>query len=105
MPTLRSSGGTMTAPATSQGAWDGGLYAANSAHHRATDDVLIADLDLRPDARVLDLGCGHGDLSARIAALVPDGEVVGLDASSSMVETAARLHPQPNLRFAAVPAQ
>jgi trans-aconitate methyltransferase len=96
-------------PEHDQGDWDGGLYAANSSHHRATDDVVVEDLQqagvLRPDARILDVGCGHGDLTARLAELVPDGEVVGIDASADMVETAARLHQAPNLRFAHVPAQ
>src|SRR5690242_1868351 len=96
-------------PEHDQGEWDGGLYAANSSHHRATDDVIIDDLQqagvLHAGARVLDVGCGHGDLTARIAALVPDGEVVGIDASADMVTTAAELHQAPNLRFAHVPAQ
>src|SRR6478609_3861245 len=94
-------------PAPQQGSWDGGLYAANSSHHRATDDVVVEDLEragvLRPDARILDVGCGHGDLTARLAGLVPDGEVVGIDASADMVTTAAQRHQAPNLRFAHVP--
>jgi trans-aconitate 2-methyltransferase len=98
-----------TEPVTTQGAWDGSLYAANSEHHRSTDDRLIDDLRsagvLGPDARLLDLGCGHGDLTASVAALVPDGDVVGADASSSMVDTAAARHTAPNLCFVNVRAQ
>ena len=93
---------------TGQGAWDGGLYAAHSSHHRGTDVTVLADLDLRPDARVLDLGCGHGDLTASIAALVPGGHVLGIDASPQMVATAADRHAAnqtTNLSFACVPAQ
>jgi len=92
-------------PEHEQGSWDGGLYAANSSHHRATDERLIADLDLRPDSRVLDVGCGSGDLTARLAALVPGGEVIGIDASRSMVEEAGSRHGAPNLRFVHAPAQ
>jgi trans-aconitate 2-methyltransferase len=84
---------------TNQGSWNGDLYAENSSHHRATDERLIADLALGTDARVLDLGCGHGDLTARIAGLVPGGSVLGLDASSEMVTTARELHRAPNLTF------
>ncbi|MEZ5824626.1 MAG: class I SAM-dependent methyltransferase [Geminicoccaceae bacterium] len=36
--------------------------------------------------RVLDLGCGDGDLSARVAALGP--EVIGADASPQLLEAA-----------------
>ena len=97
-------------PEHEQGEWDGGLYAAHSSHHRGTDDVVVEDLRatgvLRPGARILDLGCGHGDLTARLAGLVPGGEVVGADASADMVATAARRHGDlPGLRFVHLPAQ
>ena len=32
---------------------------------------------LAPDARVLDVGCGPGTITADLAALVPDGDVTG----------------------------
>lgn len=77
-------------PATTA-AWDGTAYAANTAHHRAFDDHVLEPLDIRPDWRVLDVGCGTGDFTARLAALVPEGSVLGVDASASQVEV-ARLH-------------
>ncbi len=41
--------------------------------------------------RALDLGCGFGDTTQRIAELVgPGGEVVGLDVSEPFVELARR---------------
>lgn len=88
-----------------QGDWDGALYASHSEHHRATDDRLIADLSPAPGSRVLDLGCGHGDLTAKVAALVPSGEAVGVDASADMIATAARRHQAPNLSFVHARAQ
>lgn len=40
-------------------------------------------------ARVLDIGCGFGDTTQRIAGLVgPDGEAVGIDVSERFIETA-----------------
>jgi len=45
---------------------------------------------LRPGMRVLDLGCGTGDLALAAAARVgPSGEVVGLDFSGDMLAVAA----------------
>jgi ubiquinone/menaquinone biosynthesis C-methylase UbiE len=46
-------------------------------------------LDLKPGLTVLDAGCGMGDDAFRIAKLVmPGGKVVGLDASTAMIEKA-----------------
>jgi ubiquinone/menaquinone biosynthesis C-methylase UbiE len=57
------------------------------------EEAAIPDLRLRPGMRVLDLGCGTGEDSRRLASLVgPAGEVVGIDASEAMI-TAARARP------------
>jgi len=45
---------------------------------------------LSSDARVLDAGCGAGRELQRMARLVPDGEVVGIDLSAGMVQAAWR---------------
>jgi trans-aconitate methyltransferase len=70
--------------------WDGELYAANTGHHRAQDASFLATLPLRPTDRVLDLGCGAGDLTATVAARLPDGEVVGLEPQASLLDVARR---------------
>jgi ubiquinone/menaquinone biosynthesis C-methylase UbiE len=52
---------------------------------------LLARLNLRPGNTVLDLGCGPGDHTRELAALVaPDGRAVGVDFSASMVDEATR---------------
>lgn len=60
-------------------------------------DEALAELRpfLRPDARVLDAGCGAGRELQRVARLVPRGEVVGVDLAAGMVNAAwmdARSH-------------
>lgn len=46
-------------------------------------------LDAKPGMRVLDLACGPGTLSARIAAQVaPVGEVIGIDLAVGMIDAA-----------------
>jgi SAM-dependent methyltransferase len=85
-------------------AWDGAAYAANTDHHRIHDDWFLRAFPVEPGDRVLDLGCGSGDFTRRIAALVPDGHVLGVDASASMVEV-ARAGAGPNQSFAVAPAQ
>src|SRR5690348_18418773 len=44
---------------------------------------------LRPDARVLDVGCGPGTITADLARRVPDGTVVGVDREHAVVAEAA----------------
>lgn len=56
-------------------------------------------VDARPGMRVLDLACGPGTLSRRIALQVsPGGEVVGIDLAPGMIEV-ARAAQLPNARF------
>src|SRR5207302_1506002 len=57
---------------------------------------------LRPDARVLDVGCGPGTITADLAGLVPDGEVTGIDAAEGVLAQArqeAERRGRDNVRF------
>lgn len=68
-------------------AWSASDYAR---HARFVSDLgapVLELLDPQPDERILDLGCGDGALSERIAAT--GATVLGVDASADMV-TAAR---------------
>jgi ubiquinone/menaquinone biosynthesis C-methylase UbiE len=81
-----------------------------AAYQRRLDDIMsrnealgrlraIELVDARPGMRILDLGCGPGTLSRRLAALVvPDGEVVGVDLARGMVDL-ARAAGIANTRF------
>ena len=85
-------------------AWDGAAYAANTGHHRRHDAWFLERFPVRPGDRVLDLGCGSGDFSRVVAELVPDGELVGVDAQPSMIAEAERV-ACPNQRFLVAPVQ
>jgi len=78
--------------------FDGKKYEKASAHQKEWGTKLIAELDLNGDEIVLDLGCGEGTLSVRIAELLPKGEVIGIDASHGMID-AALPKAKENLRF------
>jgi len=77
-------------------AWNGDLYGRTSAHNRRYDEAFLATLSLRPTDEVLDVGCGTGDFTIKLAARVPQGRVVGLDASPSQI-TAAAAHARSNV--------
>jgi ubiquinone/menaquinone biosynthesis C-methylase UbiE len=77
-------------------AWDGPLYERFVTFRHIVTTGLRAHgeeaLRLYPPQsgdRVLDLGCGFGDTTQRIAGLVgPDGEAFGVDAGERFIETA-----------------
>ena len=78
--------------------FDAEKYSQASAHQKEWGDRLIAELDLRGDERVLDLGCGEGAVTAQLAEHVPRGSVVGIDASQTMI-AAASVRAGGNLQF------
>ena len=79
--------------------WDGAEYDRVNALQRWVADRSLAELTLRGDERVLDVGCGDGRISAEVADRVPRGSVLGLDPSPGMLEV-ARTRETRNLRFA-----
>src|SRR5258708_34000077 len=44
--------------------------------------------NLWPSARILDVGCGPGTITAGLAAMVPQGSVVGIDAAGDVLAEA-----------------
>ena len=78
----------MQRPAAGQ-EWDAGRYAANARFVADLGAPLVELLAPRPAERILDLGCGDGVLSARLAKL--GCSVVGVDADPDMVRAAQAL--------------
>jgi ubiquinone/menaquinone biosynthesis C-methylase UbiE len=58
--------------------------------HRPETDWTVGLLDLRPDDRILELGCGAGRGLALAARAVGQGMVAGMDLSPTMLQAAAR---------------
>src|SRR6185503_8594701 len=57
-------------------------------HHSDITDQTLGLMDFKPTDRVLDLGCGTGWASRRLARMVPEGEVVGMDVADEMLRRA-----------------
>src|SRR4051812_33563385 len=71
--------------------WDAHTYDESSAPQQAWASEVLARLEgIAPDATVLDVGCGTGRVTEALAALVPRGRVLAIDASADMVELARR---------------
>jgi trans-aconitate methyltransferase len=66
--------------------WDPQAYSRNGAFVHELAGGVLEWLAARPDERLLDLGCGDGQLTQRIAAT--GASVQGVDASKQMVEAA-----------------
>ncbi len=79
--------------------FDGEKYKAASAHQKEWGKDLISQLSLQGNESILDLGCGDGKLTEQLSLLVPDGNVLGIDASVGMIQTAEQIH-RDNLAFA-----
>jgi SAM-dependent methyltransferase len=82
--------------------WDAGAYHRQSSMQSAMADEVLSGLVLEGSERVLDVGCGDGKITARIAARVPRGSVVGVDPSREMIAFASSHFGPPdhaNLRF------
>ena len=61
--------------------FDGKKYTAASTHQKEWGAKLIHELSISGTEKILDLGCGDGALTAQLAALTPQGAVLGIDAS------------------------
>jgi trans-aconitate methyltransferase len=92
----------MSKPVSPTTKWNAADYAANSAAQQIWARELIAQLQLRGNEHVLDVGCGDGRVTAELARAVPKGSVTGIDASPEMIRFARKTFPSckhPNLEF------
>jgi ubiquinone/menaquinone biosynthesis C-methylase UbiE len=63
--------------------------AIQDAHFAGPSERLLDELDLKPNDRVVELGCGPGGFSRRVLRrLGAGGVLVGVDASESLLEQA-----------------
>jgi trans-aconitate 2-methyltransferase len=75
-------------------------------HHSSAQEILaegiISGLNVEGNEHILDIGCGDGKITTKLASFVPHGQVLGIDSSVEMVEFARNRFPSSghaNLRF------
>lgn len=79
--------------------FDGEKYKKASAHQKEWANKILAELYFKGNETILDLGCGDGVITNQLADLVPDGEVLGIDASEGMIKTAQKGREFKNVIF------
>jgi trans-aconitate 2-methyltransferase len=70
--------------------WDGATYDRVANPQARWGAAVLERLELRGDETVLDCGCGSGRVTEQLAAQLPRGRVIALDASASMLRQARR---------------
>jgi trans-aconitate 2-methyltransferase len=79
-------------------AWDPDLYLRFRCERFVPFEDLARLIRVRPGLQVVDLGCGTGELTRKLAEMLPDSEVVGVDRSPEMLGRAVE-HADSRLRF------
>ncbi len=70
--------------------WDGASYDRISGPMRAMGLGVLARLPLSGEETVIDAGCGSGRVTEALLERLPQGRVIGVDGSASMVAAARR---------------
>ena len=78
--------------------WDPDRYHQFQSQRSAPFEDLLSLVKVRPNLRVVDLGCGTGELTRRLADILPESDLLGLDSSTEMLDRAAP-YARPGLRF------
>lgn len=79
--------------------WDAPAYEQISAPQEAMGRDVLSRLALRGDETVLDAGCGTGRVTAALLERLPQGRVIAVDGSPSMIEQARRRLPADRVTF------
>jgi trans-aconitate 2-methyltransferase len=81
--------------------WDAATYQRVSVPHEEWARSILDRLELSGDERVLDAGCGSGRVTSILIERLPEGSVVAVDGSPSMIEKVRSvLRPQDQAQVA-----
>lgn len=78
--------------------WDPEVYHKFQSERFAPFEDLLALVKMRDGLKVIDMGCGTGELTRKLADALPGSDVMGIDNSPQMLERAQE-QARPGLRF------
>jgi len=78
--------------------WDPDRYLAFQAERFAPFEDAVRLVNVGEGLSVIDLGCGTGELTRRLADMLPKSKVLGIDSSPEML-TRAKSQARPGLTF------
>ena len=79
--------------------WDADRYLQFAADYSRPFLDMLAQIPQREMQTIVDLGCGPGDLTRRLAERWPDADIVGVDCSAEMLARAQSEIALSRLRF------
>ncbi|MDP8240130.1 MAG: methyltransferase domain-containing protein [Candidatus Hatepunaea meridiana] len=78
--------------------WNPNTYQKFKQQRAEPFNDLLELINIRSGLKVIDLGCGTGELTAQLADILPNSQMIGIDSSTEMLEKASKL-TKVNLRF------
>jgi trans-aconitate 2-methyltransferase len=70
--------------------WDPDTYNKFKTERFAPFDDLLKVITVKPALKVIDLGCGTGELTQKLAAYLPGSSVLGIDSSEEMLKQSVK---------------
>lgn len=86
--------------------WNPEIYDNNSDFQYESSLVLLKQLPIKLNQKVLDIGCGTGRITATLAKRIHDGNLTGIDSSDKMIGFAKQKYRSiENLNFILMDAE
>lgn len=82
--------------------WNPEDYQQHSSAQEFIAEGVISGLKIEGNECILDIGCGDGKITSKLASLIPQGQVLGIDSSKEMIDFSRKKFPlssYSNLKF------
>ena len=79
--------------------WSPDIYLAFAAYRARPVSDLLPRISLPDDGAIYDLGCGPGNVTAKLKAHWPARTVIGVDSSAAMIGSARERHAAAGIEF------